>query len=121
MATKKHSKLKSYLASNYVEFAEDQTSMRLNSLYSDFSKSHAVNPYAYEANVEFWRAIVLDCNQQGYLRTPKYATAINKHTIAEDFRRPLKGKPLALDCVLVREKHKNKNKKKKKRLSIDST
>ncbi|PHZ14555.1 uncharacterized protein RHIMIDRAFT_235328 [Rhizopus microsporus ATCC 52813] len=100
MATKKHSKLKSYLASNYVEFAEDQTSMRLNSLYSDFSKSHTVNPYAYEANVEFWRAIVLDCNQQGYLRTPKYATAINKHTIAEDFRRPLKGKPLALDCVL---------------------
>lgn len=101
MAAKKHSKLKSYLNSNYIEFADEQTSLRLNSLYSDFSKIHAVNQYAYDANIGFWKTIILDCNEQGYLRTSEYATAIDKATIASEFHRPLKGKPLALTCVLV--------------------
>ncbi|KAI7897525.1 Snf7-domain-containing protein [Cokeromyces recurvatus] len=98
MATKKNSKLKTYLDSNFIEF--NSNSDRLKALYSDFSKLWILNKYGYDSHVSYWRRIILDCNQQGYLRSVDYAIVIDQDTIAEQFQRSLIGKPLALDCVI---------------------
>ncbi|KAI9480278.1 MAG: hypothetical protein EXX96DRAFT_561920 [Benjaminiella poitrasii] len=102
MATKKHSKLKSYLENNFTEFSETGSLDRLKALYSDFSKLWILNKYGYDSHVSYWRRIILDCSQQGYLRSSDYAIVIDQDTIAEQFQKPLIGKPLALDCVIVR-------------------
>lgn len=100
MATRKHSQLIDFLARNYNEFSQEN-SERLKALYSDFSKLSILNKYAYDANVNFWRQVILNCNQQGYLGCSEYATAINKFDLPEKFQRAVIGRPLALDCVLV--------------------
>lgn len=100
MATKKHSKLKTFVESNFTEFAQ-QDSERLKALYSDFSKLWLLNKYAYDTNISYWRRVILDCSQQGYLETPDYSLIVDKDTLAEKFQRPIIGKPLSFDCVLV--------------------
>lgn len=101
MATRKHSKLKTYLQANFTEFEQEENSDRLNALYSDFSKLSLLNKYAYDTNVNYWRRVILDSNQQGYLGSNEYALVIDQDAIAEKFQRPIIGKPLALDCVIV--------------------
>lgn len=101
MATKKHSKLKDFLSSSFTDFNQESNSDRLKALYSDFSKLSLLNKYAYDTNVSYWRRVILDCNQQGYLGSGEFATVIEKDTLPEKFQRPVIGRPLALDCVLV--------------------
>jgi hypothetical protein len=100
MATKKHSRLKTYLENTFIEFSQPESD-RLRALYSDFSKLAILNKYAFDTNVSYWRQVILDCSQQGHLGCSEYATVINTDTIAEKFQRPVMGKPLALDTVLV--------------------
>jgi hypothetical protein len=89
------------LENNFIEFSQP-ASERLRALYSDFSKLAILNKYAFDTNVSYWRRVILDCSQQGYLGSSDYATVINIDTIAEKFQRAVIGKPLALDTVLVR-------------------
>lgn len=101
MATKKTSKLKTFLADNFPEFNPQVDSERLTALYSDFSKLFVLNQYAYDTNVNFWRRVILDVNLEGYLGSSDYAIAIEKEAIADKFQRPVIGRPLSLDCVIV--------------------
>ena len=103
MATKKHSKLKTFLTTHFNEF-EEKDSERLTALYTDFTKLSLFNKYAYDANISFWKRVILDSNAQGYLNCQDYAIAIEKETLAEKFQRPVIGKPLSFGCVLVSQK-----------------
>lgn len=94
-------RLQDYLSSQYVDFDLNFTTERLTSLYSDFSKMKILNPYGHEANVNYWRAVILDCSLHGYLTTEQYSCFIDKNEISELFYRPRKGKPLNLDHVMV--------------------
>ncbi|KAG0180386.1 hypothetical protein DFQ29_000781, partial [Apophysomyces sp. BC1021] len=101
MAVHKHSKLRTYLTTHYPDFSiEKKHTPRLHSLYSDFSNLAFVNKIGYDANVNYWRSIILDCNMRGYLRCPTYTLAIDADTVTESFQLPKLGKPLALECVL---------------------
>jgi hypothetical protein len=100
MATKKHSKLKTYLETSFPEF-DQADSDRLKALYSDFSKLSLLNKYAYDNNVSYWRRVILDCNQQGYLGSNEHSILLEQDALADKFQRPVIGKPLALDCVIV--------------------
>lgn len=102
MAFKRQSRLQAYLASQYVEFDPENPSQRLNSLYSEFSKIATVNPYAYNLNVAYWRSVILDCNLQGLLGCTDYKLVIHANDVSDAFMRPGLGKPISLDCVLVR-------------------
>lgn len=95
-------RLQDHLASQYVDFDQENTTDRLNSLYSDFSKLKILNPYGYEANVNYWRAVIFDCNIHGYLTTKDYICFIDKNEISDLFHRPQKGKPLSLNNVFVK-------------------
>ncbi|KAI8638209.1 Snf7-domain-containing protein [Parasitella parasitica] len=99
MANRKHSKLKTFLESNFTEFSQ-RDSERLKALYSDFSKLWLLNKYAYDTNIGYWRRVILDCSQQGYLETAEYSLVIDRDTLTEKFQRPIIGKPLSLDCVM---------------------
>lgn len=94
-------RLQEYLSSQYVDFDLKVTTDRLQSLYSDFSKLKTLNPYGYEANVNYWRAVILNCNLHGYLTTKEYSCFIDRSEISELFYRPGKGMPLCLDHVMV--------------------
>lgn len=95
-------RLQDHLSSQYVDFDRDITTDRLHSLYSDFYKLKVLNPYGYNANVNYWRAVILDCNLHGYLTSREYRCFINKDEITDLFYRLNKGKPLGLDHVIVR-------------------
>ncbi|KAF7731602.1 hypothetical protein EC973_009366 [Apophysomyces ossiformis] len=101
MAVRKHSKLLTYLSTQYAEFNLQKPSLRLQSLYSDFSNLAPINTIGYDANMNYWRTVILDCNMRGLLRDPEYALAIGPDTIAYSFQLPKYGKPLALECVLI--------------------
>lgn len=94
-------RLQDHLSSQYVDFDRETTTDRLLSLYSDFSKLKILNPYGYDANVNYWRAVILDCNLHGYLTTKDYSCFIDKDELADLFYRPQKGKPLSLNHVIV--------------------
>ncbi|CEP15970.1 hypothetical protein [Parasitella parasitica] len=98
--TERISRLQDYLASQYVDFDRKKTTDRLLSLYSDFSKLKILNNYGYDANVNYWRAVILDCNLHGYLTSKYYGCFIDKNELGDLFHRPGKGKPLSLDYVL---------------------
>ncbi|KAL7320645.1 hypothetical protein PS15m_000511 [Mucor circinelloides] len=93
-------RLQDHLSSQYVDFDRETTTDRLLSLYSDFSKLKILNPYGYDANVNYWRAVILDCNLHGYLTTKDYSCFIDKDELADLFYRPQKGKPLSLNHVI---------------------
>ncbi|KAI8388382.1 Snf7-domain-containing protein [Radiomyces spectabilis] len=100
MAIKRNSKLLSYLSVQYPDFSLTDPAPRLNSLYSDFSKLRTLNRYAYDANKRYWRSVILDCNAHGCLGSGDYNLVVDRSIMAEQFLRPITGKPLALDCVL---------------------
>jgi hypothetical protein len=100
--TERIKRLQKYLSFQYVDFDQEITTDRLLSLYSDFSKLKTLNSYGYEANVNYWRAVILDCNLQGYLNTKDYSCFIDRNEISELFYRRKKGKPLSLNCVIVK-------------------
>lgn len=93
-------RLQDHLSSQYVDFDQHNTTDRLRSLFSDFSKLKILNPYGYNANVNYWRAVILDCNLHGYLSTKDYSCFIDKNEISELFYRPGTGKPLSLNNVI---------------------
>lgn len=99
--TERITRLQDHLSSQYVDFDRETTTDRLQSLYSDFSKLKILNPYGYDANVNYWRAVILDCNLHGYLTTKEYSCFIDKDELADLFYRPKKGKPLSLSHVVV--------------------
>lgn len=101
--TERIKRLQDHLSSQYVDFDQQVTTDRLNSLYSDFSNLKILNPYGYDANVSYWRAVILDCNLQGYLTTKDHICYIDKNELPELFYRPKKGKPLSLNNVIVSE------------------
>lgn len=103
--TERIRRLREYLSFQYVDFDQEINTDRLMSLYSDFSKLKTLNPYGYEANVNYWRAVILDCNLHGYLHTKDYRCFIDQNEIAELFYRREKGAPLSLNCVIVKYKH----------------
>lgn len=94
-------RLQDHLSSQYVDFDQYNTTDRLRSLFSDFSKLKTFNPYGYNANVNYWRAVILDFNLHGYLSTKDYTCFIDKNEISELFYRPGTGKPLSLNNVIV--------------------
>ncbi|KAI7901214.1 uncharacterized protein BX663DRAFT_515290 [Cokeromyces recurvatus] len=93
-------RLQDYLSSQYVDFDQEKTTDRLLSLYSDFSKLKILNPYGYDANVNYWRAVILDCNLHGYLSAHESACLLDQQELGELFYRPKKGKSLSLDIVI---------------------
>ncbi|ORZ13704.1 Snf7-domain-containing protein [Absidia repens] len=100
MAAKKNSRLHDYVASEYIDFDPSNQSKRLVSLYSDFSKLSLLNEYGYNANVEYWRSLILDCSLRGYFTYHNYTLLLDKDVLAQDFLWKGQGKPLALNCVL---------------------
>lgn len=98
---KRYDRLKDFLAAEYPEFDLSTKSQRLKSLYSDFSKLYQVNEFGYNANVDYWRAVLLSCSLRGYLNYSGYTLVLDKRSLAQDFLWKNEGKPLALDCVLV--------------------
>lgn len=102
MAARKRSALQAYLSQQYVDFDLDHPTQRLNSLYADFSKLLVLNPYGYNANVSYWRSVILDCNAHGVLGNTDYRLAFDMEELSSHFLRPGLGKPLALSCVVVR-------------------
>lgn len=102
MAARKRSALQAYLSQQYVDFDLDHPTQRLNSLYADFSKLLVLNPYGYNANVSYWRSVILDCNAHGVLGNADYRLAFDMEELGSHFLRPGLGKPLALSCVVVR-------------------
>jgi hypothetical protein len=111
MSSKKR-KLSVYLASTYDEF-EQPDSERLRVLYSGFSKLHLLNKYAYDTNIKYWKTVILDCNQQGFLGANDNALGLDKTSLAEQFEWPGLGQPLSLNCVIVKRKKVAKKKKQK--------
>lgn len=103
--TERIARLQDYLSCQYVDFDRDTTTDRLLSLYSDFSRLKLLNEYGYDANVHYWRAVILDCNLHGYLSTKDYCCFIDKNELADLFYRPKKGKPLSLNNVVVKLIH----------------
>ncbi|KAF9180144.1 hypothetical protein BGZ51_006430 [Haplosporangium sp. Z 767] len=57
--------LQTYLAT----FPEWSSSTRLVSLYSEFDKLKETNPFGYEANVNWWRTVILGAARHGLLST----------------------------------------------------
>ncbi|KAI1306426.1 hypothetical protein EDD11_004757 [Mortierella claussenii] len=57
--------LQTYLAT----FPEWSSSTRLVSLYSEFDKLKETNPFGYEANVNWWRTVILGAARNGLLST----------------------------------------------------
>ncbi|KAI9031845.1 Snf7-domain-containing protein [Phycomyces nitens] len=100
MAVKRTSKLHAYLAEQYAEFGSDSLQPRLSSLFSDFSKLAMLNKYGYDANIGYWRSVILDCNRQGYLGSTDHAIVIDAASLSETFQRPGMGRPLALGHVV---------------------
>jgi hypothetical protein len=100
--TERIRRLQEYLSFQYVDFDQAIATDRLMSLYSDFSKLKILNPYGYEANVNYWRAVIFDCSLHGYLNTKDHRCFIDQNEIAELFYRQKKGKPLSLNYVIVK-------------------
>ncbi|KAI7852395.1 Snf7-domain-containing protein [Circinella umbellata] len=100
MASKRNSRLQAYLSCQYIDFDLNNPTKRLTSLYSDFSKLAILNQYGYDANVSYWKSLILDCNMQGLLGSNNYRLVFNANELPDQFLRPGIGKPLALDSVV---------------------
>ncbi|KAI8975343.1 hypothetical protein BDF20DRAFT_878067 [Mycotypha africana] len=98
--TERRQRLQHYLSLQYVDFDQAMTTDRLKSLYSDFSKLKLLNPYGYVANINYWKAVMLDCNLHGFLSTTENSCFIDSNELAELFYRPKMGKPLSMDNVV---------------------
>ncbi|KAF9961165.1 hypothetical protein BGZ65_011150 [Modicella reniformis] len=61
--TRRWLSIKTYLA----RFPEWSNPSRLNSLYSQFDKLKINNPFGYEANVSWWRNVILGAARRGFL------------------------------------------------------
>ncbi|KAF9578478.1 hypothetical protein BGW38_005697 [Lunasporangiospora selenospora] len=60
---KRRLSLQTYLAS----FPEWSNPSRLDSLYSEFDKLKETNEFGYEANINWWRAVILGAARNGFL------------------------------------------------------
>ncbi|KAI8143089.1 hypothetical protein BJV82DRAFT_116490 [Fennellomyces sp. T-0311] len=88
MASKRNSRLQAYLSCQYTDFDLNKPTKRLTSLYSDFSKLALLNQYGYDANVSYWRSLILDCNMQGLLGCINHKLAFNASELPDQFLRP---------------------------------
>jgi hypothetical protein len=101
MATKNNGDLQTYLQSQYPEFDSKKGYSRLSSLYSDFSSLKETNSYGYEANVSFWRSVILQANRDGKISCAGYTLAVSKEDLENAFENGKFGQPLGIHNVLV--------------------
>lgn len=84
------------------------TILRLQALYSDFSRQRHSNPTAYHANIEWWRKALETMVSSGLQQHQKDATGSSRlvlhagHGLIERTKVDRVGKPLALGSVIVR-------------------
>ncbi|KAI9321073.1 Snf7-domain-containing protein [Dichotomocladium elegans] len=98
--SKKNSRLQSYVSQQFVDFDLEHPTQRLKSLYSDFSSLHILNEIGYDANVSYWRSVILDCNCHGFLGNADYRLAFDLEDLPDQFQHSRLGKPMALQCVI---------------------
>ncbi|KAF9439125.1 hypothetical protein BGZ76_011363 [Entomortierella beljakovae] len=73
--------LQTYLATQ----PEWSSSTRLVSLYSEFDKLKETNPFGYEANVNWWRAVILGAARNGFLSTYQPVTSSPHYPITSSY------------------------------------
>jgi hypothetical protein len=101
MPDKSNETLQSYLQNQYPEFDAKKASSRLSSLYSDFTSLKETNSYGYEANIAFWRSVILKAAQDGMLFCSGYKLAVSEEGLVKTFDFGKHGRPLGLPNVLV--------------------
>ncbi|KAI8989469.1 Snf7-domain-containing protein [Pilobolus umbonatus] len=99
MAIKRDSKLQTFLNEHFNEFSQSNKE-RIRALYSDFTQLSIINKYAFDLNIKFWRQVILDVSQQGYLGSSDSCLIIDRLNLSEKFMRPQIGRPLSMDLVL---------------------
>ncbi|KAG2184263.1 hypothetical protein INT44_009278 [Umbelopsis vinacea] len=99
MATSNNEDLLSYLQSKFPEFDPKKGSSRLSSLYSDFSSLQETNSYGYEANVSFWRTVILQANRDGKISCNGYTLAVSQDGLEKAFEYGKYGQPLGINNV----------------------
>ncbi|RUP51390.1 hypothetical protein BC936DRAFT_148413 [Jimgerdemannia flammicorona] len=92
--------LHDYLKANYKEYEENTS--RLDSLYSDFAPAKTSNRYGYDANVAFWKKLLIDTSRAGLLATNGDVLTLKTANLEEAFAWKGVGSPMGLACVLVR-------------------
>ncbi|KAF8927267.1 Snf7-domain-containing protein [Dissophora ornata] len=77
--------LQTYLA----RLPEWSSATRLGSLYSEFDKLKETNPFGYEANVSWWRMVILGTSRNGLLSSYQplttFATSASRHSMASTY------------------------------------
>jgi hypothetical protein len=73
----------------------------LSSLYSDFSSLKETNSYGYEANVSFWRSLILQASRDGKISFNGYTIAVSKEGLENALEYKKLGQPLGIHNVLV--------------------
>jgi hypothetical protein len=101
MATKTNDDFHTYLQARYPEFEPKKNSSRLSSLYSDFSSLKETNSYGYEANVSFWRSLILQASRDGKISFNGYTIAVSKEGLENALEYKKLGQPLGIHNVLV--------------------
>ncbi|KAH8548652.1 Snf7-domain-containing protein [Umbelopsis sp. PMI_123] len=99
MATAKSNSLLAYLQAKYPEFDPKKGSSRLSSLYSDFSSLKETNAYGYEANISFWRSVILQANRDGKISCNGYTLAVSQDGLEIAFEYGKYGRPLGMHNV----------------------
>lgn len=88
-----------YLKANYKEY--DSNTSRLVSLYSDFAPAKTSNRYGYDANINFWKKLLIDTSRAGLLATHGDVLILETTNLEESFAWKGVGSPMGLACVLV--------------------
>ncbi|KAF9113106.1 hypothetical protein BGX27_002216 [Mortierella sp. AM989] len=73
--------LQTYLAT----LPEWSSSTRLVSLYSEFDKLKETNPFGYEANVSWWRTVILGAARNGLLSTYQPVSPTVRYSVASSY------------------------------------
>ncbi|KAF9401625.1 hypothetical protein BGX21_001156 [Mortierella sp. AD011] len=73
--------LQTYLAT----LPEWSSSTRLVSLYSEFDKLKETNPFGYEANVSWWRTVILGAARNGLLSTYQPVAPSVRHSVTSSY------------------------------------
>ncbi|KAF9348994.1 hypothetical protein BGX26_012646 [Mortierella sp. AD094] len=73
--------LQTYLAT----LPEWSSSTRLVSLYSEFDKLKETNPFGYEANVSWWRTVILGAARNGLLSTYQPVSPSIRYSVASSY------------------------------------
>src|SRR4051812_24291913 len=91
--------LHNYLKKNYTEY--NSNTSRLAFLYSDFAPAKTSNRYGYDANIAFWKKLLVDTSRAGLLATHGDVLILETTNLEESFAWKDVGRPMGLACVLV--------------------